>query len=110
MNQNQRNIRKQLINHLMSDSDDYSFMEKYIFGNYGGTRLSKSGLQLLSQFNHYEFALPKDIKITAKILVTLNKNINFPYYIDSKKLILFSEDDAKLYSMIDDLTIFVKSI
>ena len=59
-----------------------------------GVRLSKFGLKLMEKsFTSYPFALDNFL-LTNKAVVKMDRTMVWPYYIDNKKLVLFSEKDS----------------
>lgn len=63
-----------------------------IFYNPSGLRLSFHGFLILKNiFTVYSFEM--DITLTAKHLIGMSK-MAFPYYITSKRMVLFSEMDS----------------
>ena len=65
---------------------------KEVFKNTHTLRLTKYGKNLLSkQYNAYQFESPM---LSAKNLINLLRKMNYPYYIDKKIIVLFTEKDA----------------
>ena len=59
-----------------------------------GVRLSKFGLKLMEKtFTCYPFKLDNFL-LTNKAVVKMDRTMQWPYYIDNKKLVLFSEKDS----------------
>ena len=59
-----------------------------------GVRLSKFGLKLMQKsFTCYNFPL-ENFVLTNKAVVKMDRTMQWPYYIDNKKLVLFSEKDS----------------
>ena len=59
-----------------------------------GVRLSKFGLKLMEKsFTSYNFPLENFI-LTNKAVIKMDRTMLWPYYIDNKKLVLFSEKDS----------------
>ena len=59
-----------------------------------GVRLSKFGLKLMEKtFTSYPFTLDNFL-LTNKAVVKMDRTMQWPYYIDNKKLVLFSEKDS----------------
>ena len=62
--------------------------------NCKGLRLTTLGYNLLKKnFDSYSFSIEKGT-IKNKLKLTLHDKMKWPYYIDNKQLVLFSEDDA----------------
>lgn len=76
-----------------------------------GLRMTKLGFSLLKgKYDCYPFVIGEE-GIHKNLLIQLHKNMSWPYYIDKKKLVMFSGDDAmwmKLYG--NDIDKFTKSI
>jgi len=68
-----------------------------------GLRLTKLGHSLLkSEYDTYKFPIEEGLH--KKLLLILHKNMRWPYYLDTKNLYLYSDDDAmwlKMYGSID---------
>jgi hypothetical protein len=65
-----------------------------IFLNVHTLRLSKHGRNLFElEFEHWTFDSPG---LTSRNLINLNRVMTYPYYIDRKVLVLFTERDAFL--------------
>ena len=64
-----------------------------------GVRLSKFGLKLMEKsFTCYNFPLQNFI-LTNKAVVKMDRTMLWPYYIDNKKLVLFSEKDSVILKL-----------
>lgn len=64
-----------------------------------GVRLSKFGLKLMEKsFTSYPFAL-ENFLLTNKAVVKMDRTMVWPYYIDNKKLVLFSEKDSVILKL-----------
>ena len=61
--------------------------------------MSKFGLKLMEKsFTSYNFALENFI-LTNKAVVKMDRTMMWPYYIDNKKLVLFSEKDSVILKL-----------
>ena len=59
-----------------------------------GVRLTKYGLTLMQKsFTCYNFKL-ENFKLSNKAVVKLDQTMQWPYFVDNKKLVLFSEKDS----------------
>lgn len=64
-----------------------------------GVRLSKFGLKLMEKsYTCYHFSLNNFI-LTNKAVVKMDRTMLWPYYIDNKKLVLFSEKDSVILKL-----------
>ena len=64
-----------------------------------GVRLSKFGLKLMEKsYSCYHFTLNNFI-LTNKAVVKMDRTMLWPYYIDNKKLVLFSEKDSVILKL-----------
>ena len=64
-----------------------------------GVRLSKFGLKLMEKsFTSYPFKL-ENFLLTNKAVVKMDRTMQWPYYIDNKKLVLFSEKDSVILKL-----------
>ncbi len=106
----QNSLQYQIVSKLKTELDinEYDVLEliQVIFKNarirkqsIKGVRLTKYGLQLmLKSFTSYQFPLENFI-LTNKAVVKLDRTMKWPYYIDNKKLALFSEKDAVILKL-----------
>jgi hypothetical protein len=70
-----------------------------IFFNVHTLRLTKHGRNLFeAEFEHWCFDSPG---VTSKNLIKLSRVMTYPYYIDRKVLVLFTERDAFLAKLGD---------
>ena len=73
-----------------------------IFLNVHTLRLSVYGRNLfIERFDSWRFDSPG---LHAKNLITLNRHMRYPYYIDKKDLVLFTERDAFMVKITDATT------
>lgn len=70
------------------------FLSSKLFLNQHTLRLTKLGLNTLKK--EYEFWLLDSPGVTAKNIIKLQRKMRYPYYIDAKIIVLFSEEDAFL--------------
>jgi hypothetical protein len=74
-----------------------------IFQNYRdgrGTRFTTLGMKLAKQvFEAYTVRIPKDTPIKAKYLTALDRHMQWPYFLDRNRLILFNEMDAMEFTL-----------
>ena len=64
-----------------------------------GVRLSKFGLKVMEKsFTSYPFKL-ENFLLTNKAVVKMDRTMQWPYYIDNKKLVLFSEKDSVILKL-----------
>jgi hypothetical protein len=74
-----------------------------IFLNYRdgrGTRFTTFGMKLAKQvFETYTVRIPKDTTIKAKYLTALDRHMQWPYFLDRNRLILFNEMDAMEFTL-----------
>lgn len=61
-----------------------------------GYRLTDQGLETIiqSKIRTYEIKLPEDFKITAQILIWLDRQLKSPYHLDKNKITVLGEIDA----------------
>jgi len=111
---NQISIHDQIYNYLLQTySDAVVKHPRQIFYNYQrqGLRLTKFGHQLMRQeFDHYEFVIDRDQKITAGDLLRLDRGMQWPYYIHRDILVLYSEDDATIIKLVGGYQNWVRSV
>lgn len=72
----------------------------------GGLRLTEAGFDFINEYEikTYEVEMPKELKLTAQILLWLDKFINSPYYIIKQKIYVLKESVAfELYLFSGDV-------
>ena len=76
-----------------------------------GLRLTKLGFTLLKeQYDMYRFPIPKT-GLHNKLLLRLHEHMKWPYYLDRKNLLLFSEEDAMWLKLVgNDVEKFAKGL
>lgn len=106
----QNSLQYQIVSKLKQELDiaEYDITEliSVIFKNcrirsnsISGVRLSKFGLKLMEKsFTSYNFPLENFI-LTNKAVVKMDRTMMWPYYIDNKKLVLFSEKDSVILKL-----------
>ena len=75
-------------------TDDKKLHIKSVFKNTQTLRLTKIGLKLLSK--EYDKWVVDPPVLSAGNLIQLLRKMKYPYYIDRKKMVLFTEKDAFL--------------
>jgi hypothetical protein len=63
----------------------------------GGLSLSKDGFDFIVnvlKLQYYTIDVKEIVEINKKLILDLEKNINYPYYVEDKKLYLFDEKTA----------------
>ena len=64
-----------------------------------GVRLSNFGLKLMEKsFTCYNFKL-ENFKLSNEAVVKLDQTMQWPYFVDNKKLVLFSEKDSVILKL-----------
>ena len=64
--------------------------------NSNSLRLTDIGLDYVKQadIRTYEIEFPKDLKLSAQVLIWLDRYLESPYYLSSKKIIVITEKAA----------------
>jgi hypothetical protein len=76
---------------------DNKYTITQVFHNKSTLRLKKHGANvLMKQYEYWEFDPPAK---TAGNIISLMRKMTFPYYMDKKKMILFTERDAFMARM-----------
>jgi hypothetical protein len=77
-----------------------------------GLKLSVFGNRIMSKcFDHYGFSSESQIHLTGEMLVKLDQQMTWPYYLSSKKIVLYNEIDAACFKLGGcDLKYFTKSL
>lgn len=66
-----------------------------------GLRLSSLGYQLLKrEFDCHTFPIDKESKVTVKHILALDSQMIWPYYLTSKQIVLFSDEDAVFLKLV----------
>lgn len=97
-------IHDQIVTYLCEKYSGIDIRDRDIFYNQRtkGLRLSKIGLDLLKyDFDTYTFAIPKEVKVSLKHIKLLEENLQWPYYISQKQLVLLNEEDAVIFKLVD---------
>jgi hypothetical protein len=79
----------------------------------GGFRLTKAGLNALTQADLAAWAVPIDPqRIDKATVVEMNRRIQWPYFIDAKarQLILFNSRDAVMAQLYGDVVKWLESL
>ena len=77
---------------------------------FSGLRLTKLGNTLLkSEYDNYKFPVAEGIH--KKLLLRLHEKMRWPYFLEKKTLILYSEDDAMWLKLVaNDIEKFANSL
>jgi hypothetical protein len=76
-----------------------------------GLRLTRLGYELLRrEFDHYAFAINKETKVTPKHILRLDREMTWPYYLTSKQIVLFSEEDSVIFKLVDGYENWINSL
>jgi|TARA_R110001592_G_scaffold132697_2_gene347450 hypothetical protein len=106
----QNSIQFQIISKIRQELDinEYSEIEimPLFFKNHRirgnkviGVRLTKYGLKLMEKsFTCYNFKL-QNFKLSNKAVIKLDQTMQWPYYVDNKQLVLFSEKDSVILKL-----------
>lgn len=76
-----------------------------------GLRLSSLGYQLLKrEYDFYAFPIEKESKVTARHILALDAEMKWPYYLSSKQIVLFSEEDAVILKLVGGYDNWIQSL
>jgi hypothetical protein len=106
-------IHKQIVQYLaekfpnisgFSDVDDYHKC-MVLFSNFRikhgtpvGLKLTTTGKSLLGKhFTKYEFSLNEIL--SPKVLLALDRNMSWPYYVNGQRIIFYSQQDAAWFKL-----------
>lgn len=96
-------VKKQ---HTDLQSLDDEELNKLLFHHPAGLRLSLTGFKIIRKiFTAYSFELPNTIK--SRHQYNMGK-MEFPFYLTSKRLVLFSEMDAMVVKLHGDIKSFLE--
>ncbi len=97
----------------LGESTDLENIKKFRYQFWYNTRSKDSGLRLTdvalenikkAEIRIYEIDIPKDINVTAQILVWLDQTLESPYHITKKKITVLTERSAlELYLFTGDI-------
>lgn len=113
------NNKRELTQHLLGLIDRDLELEEALLSWYvnirstGGLRLTSIGYTVLKTLELESWSIDLSDKkpiINKKVLLELDRKLQWPYYIDTKqkKLILFSSKEAMLANLYGDLQAFLK--
>jgi|TARA_B100000809_G_C14992072_1_gene478388 hypothetical protein len=93
-------LKLQLLENINANITLHSVFANYRSGR--GLRLTKGGCILMQKvYDSYEIKIKSNKPIKTKDVILLEKNLEYPYFITDKKLVLFNEKDTvdfKLYN------------
>ena len=76
-----------------------------------GLRLTPLGYQLLKRdYDYYPFPIEKESKVTVRHILALDAEMNWPYYLTSKRLVLFSDEDSVILKLVGGYDNWIKSL
>ena len=64
--------------------------------NEGGLRLTELGFDLLTEINltTYDIPYPRDVPLSAQVIIHLDKFIDCPYYLTNRSIVVTNEKKA----------------
>lgn len=89
-------------------------MEHWWQNRHGGWRLTAVGLEAFRQYKleHWDFVLEK-VVLSPSLLLTLDRKLTGPYYIQvgkTTKLYFFDSKEATMYALYGDIRRFIAAI
>lgn len=95
------------VNHEKSTTYTDQQLDKLIFRRIDGLRLTLSGFIIIKNiFTAYSFKIPSTLKSRHQMSMS---NMEFPYFLTSKRLVLFSEIDASVIALSGGIEIFLEN-
>ena len=79
----------------------------------GGYRLTAEGFSGFQNcFDSYRIEVSKEQKITPKILLHLDKKIDYPYYIEKNRrsIVLFGSKEAMMVTLYGDIVTYLDNL
>ena len=81
----------------------------------GGLRLTEDGYEVFQLLNieHYKFEIPDNITLSGNLLLTLDKKLTCPYFINQRKekyIILYGSKEATMLTIYGDIEKFISSL
>ena len=113
---NKEQLTRYLIELLPQDSrPDYKsafFSWWYNTREKGGMRLTSTGFSVMKklEFEYWNFELPKEHRRKNKrIILGLDRNLQWPYYYGTKQISFFSSRDAMMANLVGNLEQWLKN-
>jgi hypothetical protein len=115
------NLTKQILDTINSPpSEELALMTWWSnIQDTGGMGLTNEGFRIFTEIldlEHYDWEFPDNKMLGNRIVLALDRKMEFPYYIKqpkgkrtSGKIFLFGERDAVLINLCGDLTKFVEN-
>jgi len=76
-----------------------------------GLRLTSLGYQLLKrEYEYYPYRLEKEVKVTARHILALDAEMQWPYYLTSKQIVLFSSEDNVIFKLVGGYENWINSL
>lgn len=79
----------------------------------GGYRLTAEGFSVFqNSFDSYRIEIDRKQKITPKILLHLDKKIDYPYYIEKNRrsIVLFGSKEAMMVTLYGDIVTYLDNL
>lgn len=116
-NQNQKSNLTQYLINLISEEDKDSYHQAmntwwYNIRKTGGFRLTDKGYKILKdtlELDTWAVEISDSKKMNQRLLVQLDKKLNWPYYIDKKdnKILFFSSKEATLATLFGNVSSWI---
>ena len=118
---NRSDLTTTLVSQLPTPSDYKTAMSFWWYNSQatGGFRLTDYGFDIfvgLLDLEYYTWDFPSPNYMTQRILLGLDRNMKFPYYIEKKnkkdlgRLYMFGSKEAVMINLCGDLKTFVKNL
>jgi hypothetical protein len=116
---NKLTITKQLVKQLPVEEKPpvEQAMQRWWFNirDNGGLRLTEDGYYVFQSLDveRYKFSLPDRIALSGSFLLTLDKKLTCPYFINSGKekyIILYGSKEATMLTIYGDIEKFISSL
>ena len=101
---NQISIHDQIFQYLLNKyGEGLDMRPRDIFYNTKnkGLRLTPLGYQLLKrEYQYFSFPIEKGSKVTPRHILALDTEMQWPYYLTPKQIVLFNEEDSVIFKLV----------
>lgn len=104
-------LHKQIFDYLDERYAEYKLHPRDVFFNHRkeGLRLTNGGFAMLKDqdFEYTRFRIEDDFQVNTKVILKLDRNMIWPYYITKKTLYLFGDEDAATLKLVGSVASWV---
>ena len=111
---NQISIHDQIFQYILNKyGEGLDMRPRDIFYNTRkkGLRLTPLGYQILKrEYQYFSFPIEKEVKVTARHILALDAEMQWPYYLTSKQIVLFSSEDNVIFKLVGGYENWINSL